>query len=170
MSKNTPTPKEPFRKTVIHIETNPNGDVTAEVKNITFEKLLRITVPFIVAKAKDVLTAAAKDPKMTPRMLEDLKLSMYDTLNIVFSNALDAFAPEIEARPDLTADAILKAQNELMEEEMKKRGFLKENGEINPDFHSDIPPVHKDQLPGQLSVEEILEANKKSVEGGESNG
>lgn len=148
-----------YKKSVIHLETNPDGTVTAEIKNLNFEKLLRITIPFIIGKAKEVLGVAAKDTNLNPKQLEELKLTMYDTLNIAFSNALDAFAPEIEARPNLTAEAIIKAQDELMEEEMKRRGFLNSDGQINPNFEPDTPPEHKDQLPGQLSVEEILEAN-----------
>lgn len=153
--------QEPYVKSVIHLETNPDGTVTAEIKSLNFEKLLRITIPFIIGKAKEVLAVAAKDPQITPAQLEQLKLTMYDTLNIAFSNALDLFAPDIEARPNLTADAILKAQNEILEDEMKKRGFLTESGTPNPAFTSDTPPIHKDQLPGQMSVEDILAANAK---------
>lgn len=153
--------EDTFQKSVIHLETNEDGTVTAKIENINFERLLRITIPFIVGKAKEVYNVASKDPSLKPSQLEELKLTMYDTLNIAFSNALDMFAPDIEARPNISADAILKAQDEILKEEMQKRGFLKENGEINEDFKSDVPPEHKDQLPGQVGIDEIL--NMKSL-------
>lgn len=163
MSKKIGATQEPYRKSVIHLETNPNGTVTAEIHNLNFEKLLRITIPFIVGKAKEVYAVAEKDPNLTHSQLENLKLTMYDTLNIAFSNALDQFAPEIEARPNLSADAILKAQDEILEEEMKKSGFLTTDGKINPDFEPKEPPVYKDQLPGQVGIDELL-GNKNDTD------
>lgn len=167
--KEQATTQEPYIKSVIHLETNPNGTITAEVKNINFEKLLRMILPFIVNKAKEVLAVASKDKKLTQSQFEELKLMMYDSMNIAFSNALDMFAPDIEARPNLTAEAIIKAQDELLEEEMKKRGFLTQEGKINPDYKSEVPPAYKNQLPGQMSVDEILKANGKNTRKGGSN-
>jgi hypothetical protein len=60
-----------------------------------------------------------------------VKEEMYDMFNIGASNVLQEFAPDIEARPDLTTEAIMKAEDEIMEEK-----------------------IH------QMSVDEIAEANK----------
>lgn len=90
----------------------------ATVKNVTFTKLLQILLPFLVSKAKEVLVKARQD--QPDQNEEDLKLAMYDMMNIAFSNALSMFAPEIEARPDLTEDAILKAQDDLLKADMRR--------------------------------------------------
>jgi hypothetical protein len=92
-------------------------------------------IPVIVQSAKRIYQTAVEQktpnvPALTAAQLEDLKLTMYDTMNIAFSNALDEFAPEIEARPSLSADAILKAQNELLEEEMQAAGYDPTEAEI----------------------------------------
>ncbi len=43
---------------------------------------------------------------------------MYHFMNERFSALLERFAPNIEMRPNLTVDAIMKAQNELLMSEM----------------------------------------------------
>lgn len=125
----------PYRKTSILIETTPDGKIQTKVQNCSFELLLRMTIPLIVEKAKDILSIAEKPktadtPILTSAQRDSLKKYMYDVMNIAFSNALTAFAPEIEARPDLTADALLKAQNDILEEEMRKAGFEAPNQEV----------------------------------------
>lgn len=46
----------------------------------------------------------------------EFKNYAYDVLNQYASAALEKFAPEIELRPDLNAEAILRAQNEIIQE------------------------------------------------------
>lgn len=43
---------------------------------------------------------------------------IFQHMNENFSRVLELFAPELELRPDLTTDAILKAENELLMSEM----------------------------------------------------
>ena len=53
----------------------------------------------------DIVPEAAK---------ETVKAEIYDIINIGASNVLGKFAPEIEVRPNLTTEAILKAENEII--------------------------------------------------------
>lgn len=133
-TKETQTPK--FTPAVIHVETTPDGQCVSRTENVNFEMLLRILLPVIVQSAKKVHEAAAESKipslgEISPSKLAELKVTMYDMMNIAFSNALDEFAPEIEARPSLSADAILRAQNEILEEEMAKAGYNPTQEEIN---------------------------------------
>lgn len=48
------------------------------------------------------------------------KAELYDTYNEAASAFLATFAPEIEKRPDLTAEAIMKAENELLAQKANK--------------------------------------------------
>jgi hypothetical protein len=128
----TKTPKNViyFKPSEIHLVLQEDGTVQSSVKNLSFDMMLRMTIPFIVKKATEIYEVASKQtspqvPALTKQQLQALKESMYDTMNLAFTNALDLFAPEIEARPHISTDALLKAQNELLEEEMKKAGFLK---------------------------------------------
>ena len=96
--------------------------------------MLRPSYNQLIQKAKAVYQVAAEQkthntPALTETQLKELKEDMYDTMNIAFSNALDMFAPEIEARPNLSVDAIYRAQQELLKEEMIKRGYNPDTGE-----------------------------------------
>jgi hypothetical protein len=127
-SRTPNTVESEFHPSVIHIETTKNQQLVFKSENVNFETMLRMLIPAIVNSAKKIYQTAAEQktndvPALTKAQLADLKLTMYDTMNIAFSNALDEFAPEIEARPSLSADAILRAQNELLEEEMKAANY-----------------------------------------------
>lgn len=124
-----------FKPAEIHIYLNEDGTLRSEVKNLNFDLMLRMTIPFLVNKAQAVYKVAAEQktpntPALTEAQLKALKEDMYDTMNIAFSNALDMFAPEIEARPNLSADAIYRAQQELLKEEMEKLGYKPEAEKI----------------------------------------
>lgn len=47
---------------------------------------------------------------------EEVKKDLYNKYNEGASALLETFAPEYELRPDLTAEAILRAENEIIEE------------------------------------------------------
>lgn len=134
-TKNTaPESVDYFKPAEIHLYLNKDGTIKSEVKNLNFDLMLRMTIPFLVQKAQAVYKVAAEQktpntPALTEAQLKELKEDMYDTMNIAFSNALDMFAPEIEARPSLSADAIYRAQQELLKEEMIKRGYDPVTGE-----------------------------------------
>lgn len=45
---------------------------------------------------------------------------LFDILNMSFSSALDRMFPEIVLRPDLTEEAIMRAENEILEEKLNQ--------------------------------------------------
>jgi hypothetical protein len=45
-----------------------------------------------------------------------VKEDLYDMYNAAASNTLNIFAPDIEMRPHLTAQAILEAENKIINE------------------------------------------------------
>jgi hypothetical protein len=58
--------------------------------------------------------------RVPDEMKLETKKQMYDMLNLRFSGVLETFAPEFELRPNLTEAAILKAENEILQDEMSK--------------------------------------------------
>lgn len=72
------------------------------------------------ASAKQAIEAdtALSEPEREAR-LEKVKDEIYDMVNVAASNILRQFAPEIEMRPNLTAEAILKAENAILDEKSK---------------------------------------------------
>lgn len=50
---------------------------------------------------------------------QEYKEYLYDRFNGIASGVLANFAPDIEQRPNLTEEAILRAENEILEEHYK---------------------------------------------------
>lgn len=51
---------------------------------------------------------------------ENVRGELYDMYNLAASAFLKAFAPDLELRPDLTEEAILRAENEILKEKAKQ--------------------------------------------------
>lgn len=81
--------------------------------------------------------------------LSELKGMLYDFYNVNASNVLKAFAPELEQHPDLTEQAILKAENELIEQKYEE---LKKENKIVP--FKTPPKAKKLPTPEEISPEE----------------
>jgi len=47
-----------------------------------------------------------------------IKAQMYDLMNEKFSALLEHFAPEFELRPTLTEEALLQAENQVLEDKL----------------------------------------------------
>ena len=89
---------------------------------MALEDMVQVTMTGLLGAMNTCLKAAK-----SPEEAEQLKEYIYDRFNIAASRTLEIFAPEIEMRPSLTTDAILKAENELLMEEIKK-------AEADPDY------------------------------------
>lgn len=75
---------------------------------ICFEDLLQFTQTALLGFSNSVLKEAP------PEQEEKVKEFIYDEMNQAFSRTLEFFAPEFELRADLTAQAILEAENKII--------------------------------------------------------
>lgn len=71
--------------------------------------LIGVLFSAIVGTIENVVKQAPEEDQ------QKLRDAYYDLVNVVASEALTCISPERELRPDLTADAIVKAENELIE-------------------------------------------------------
>lgn len=95
--------------------TNPHIHLSKD--NISVQNLnLEDTLLLLGSAFLHILNRAAET---TPKDKEIL----YDSANALFSNILQSFAPEIEMRPDLTVEAILEAENAILD---RKVGALEQ--------------------------------------------
>lgn len=58
--------------------------------------------------------------KFLETSIKNAKESMYDVFNTAVSNVLTTFSPDKEMRPDLTYEAIIEKENELLEKQYKE--------------------------------------------------
>jgi hypothetical protein len=56
---------------------------------------------------------------------EEIRNDLYDKYNYGASNILAKFAPDLELHPNLTTEAILKAENEILEKNFKESKSVK---------------------------------------------
>lgn len=66
-----------------------------------------------------------------------VKAEIYDIINIGASNVLGKFAPEIEVRPNLTTEAILKAENEIIKSKTAEQLHKEYNGPAEKETATD---------------------------------
>jgi hypothetical protein len=62
-----------------------------------------------------LMSASLHAMKKTAEQYPDLKEDIYDEFNHSASKILEEFIPDHELRPDLTAEAIKKYENEILE-------------------------------------------------------
>lgn len=95
----------------IEIVTQYNEKNEVRVKTsreVNFEEILQVSFSGILALTNTLLENVPEEDRPTAKEM------FYDMLNIAASNALSIFAPEIEMRPNLTVDAIMKAEDEII--------------------------------------------------------
>lgn len=88
---------------------------------MSLEDIVQVCMTGLLGAMNSCVKAAPEEQQAA------LKEYVYDRFNIAASRTLSIFAPELEARPSLTEDAILRAENELLAEEIAKK-------EADPDY------------------------------------
>lgn len=101
----------------VKIETDAKGGIVTETMGIVnamdalellCNGLLTIMASTTEHYEKQYVGAGKEDAMLKFRE------GMYDAVNIAVTNVLLAYAPDIENRKDLTAEALLKAENEIL--------------------------------------------------------
>lgn len=78
------------------------------VKPIAIYETIELTLKALLSAMNQTVAAVPDEHK------DAVKENLYELLNVAASNTLAIFAPEIEMRPDLTVQAILEKENELI--------------------------------------------------------
>lgn len=108
-----PPPNGGVRDTTIKF-TVKNGQASVSYTNpVSITDMFQIVFTGLLAGMNATVASCPEDQQVQAK--EDL----YDMLNAAASNTLAYFAPEIEMRPHLTADAILEAENAIIERNAK---------------------------------------------------
>lgn len=96
----------------IHIHLLDEGKMSYKTKYpIAFDDLLSVAMTLCLGAMNDVTENAPEGSK------EECKGALYDLFNVAASKVLQNFAPEMELRPNLTAQAIMEAENRIIMED-----------------------------------------------------
>jgi hypothetical protein len=97
------------KQTQILINLDRNKRMSVEVRNTILPEAIQLCLAAIEAMCKQTLSRA-DDPDLIKSLEED----MYEMINMGASTLLNKLFPTIDMRPDITVDALLKAENELL--------------------------------------------------------
>lgn len=85
---------------------------------VPFTDFLQVISTGVLTAMNSIVASAPEDQQ------QQIKEDLYDMYNAAASNTLHYFAPEIEMRPHLTSQAILEAEDAIIEREYKKKTSL----------------------------------------------
>lgn len=102
----------------IRIALDRTNQLSVEARGMILPKAIQLCLAAIELLCKQTLSRA-EDPNLVKSLEED----MYEMINMGASSLLDRLFPEIEMRPDITVDALIEAENKLIE--TKKEEYSK---------------------------------------------
>lgn len=99
----------------LHIQLLEDGNIKLKAdKPVQVLDVLQITcLTQLMMMGYTVNTAS-------PEQQQAVKEDLYDRYNQAVSRVLESFAPDLELRPNLTAEAILRAENKIISEKAAK--------------------------------------------------
>ena len=132
--------------TSLNITVKPNGEAEIRTAKATLPEIIRLCLLTIEVSCRKYLDEAEKD---SADLREAMASDMHELINVGASTLLNRLFPEIAMRPDLTTEAILEAENKIMDE---NPDFVKEAHEAylnSTDFARDkaISDATKATLP-----------------------
>lgn len=95
----------------IKMEILPSSKVEITAKRIHLPELIHCCFLAIEANAKKSLEVAETN---SPELVQDIRQDIYDMVNFGASTLLARMFPEIEMRPELTVEAIKRAEEEIL--------------------------------------------------------
>lgn len=97
------------RDITLRISVNKKNELEVSAERAPLPTLIQLCFAAIEVSCKQNLQRA-EDPNLVRSLEED----MYEMINIGASTLLDRLFPNIEMRPDITVDAMMKAEDELL--------------------------------------------------------
>lgn len=129
------------KETAVLIRLDKNKQLTVEARGVVLPDAIQLCLAAIEAMCKQTLSRA-EDPNLVKSLEED----MYEMINVGASSLLDRLFPHIEMRPDITVDALMKAEDEL----------LTEKGEEYVEAYNESAQAQKDIYEHHLAKSEVL--------------
>lgn len=131
--------------TTIRITVDKSNQLVVEASKVMLPNAIQLCLAAIEAMCKQTLSRT-DDPDLKQSLEED----MYEMINMGASTLLNKLFPHIDARPDITVDAIMQAENAL----------LSEKGKEYVDAYAETAQAKKDEYEHTLAKAEIAKQEK----------
>ena len=132
------------KETAIRIALDKDRRLTVEANKVFLPDAIQLCLAAIEAMCKESL-ARAEDPNLVKSLEED----MYEMINLGASTLLNRLFPDIEMRPDITVDALMKAED----------GLISEKGEEYQKAYNESAQAQKDIYEHNMAKANLLTQN-----------
>lgn len=132
------------KETAIRIALDKDRRLTVEANKIFLPDAIQLCLAAIEAMCKESLSRA-EDPNLVKSLEED----MYEMINLGASTLLNRLFPDIEMRPDITVDALMKAED----------GLISEKGEEYQEAYNESAQAQKDIYEHNMAKANLLAQN-----------
>lgn len=139
------------RDTGVYLQLDKNKQLTVNAKGVFLPDAIQICLAGIEALCKQTLARADSD-----ELRKSLEEDMYEMINLGASTLLDRLFPEIEMRPDVTVDALMKIENELIQD--KGQEYV---NAYNESTQSAKDIYEHNLAKAELAAKEAVQAKKK---------
>lgn len=100
----------------ISIKVTDNNNVEVKTSGLDYQQFLQVVLTAIEGAADTLIREAKKHVDEVPDIEQQCRDALFDLTNMAFSSTLERIDPEGELHPTLTTQAILEAENKIINE------------------------------------------------------
>ena len=100
----------------VSIKVTNNNNVEVKTSGLDYQQFLQVVLTAIEGAADTLIREAKKHVDEVPDIEQQCRDALFDLTNMAFSSTLERIDPEGELHPTLTTQAILEAENKIINE------------------------------------------------------
>ena len=100
----------------VSIKVTDNNNVEVKTSGLDYQQFLQVVLTAIEGAADTLIKEAKKHVDEVPDIEQQCRDALFDLTNMAFSSTLERIDPEGELHPTLTTQAILEAENKIINE------------------------------------------------------
>jgi len=100
---------------LVRVTFDKSKQLTVQAEGVILPEVIHMCLAAIETSCKQTLSRA-EDPNLVKSLEED----MYEMINLGASSLLNRLFPHIDMRPDVTVDALIEAENKLLDKDGEK--------------------------------------------------
>ena len=100
----------------VSIKVTDNNNVEVKTSGLDYQQFLQVVLTAIEGAADTLIREAKNHVDKVPDIEQQCRDALFDLTNMAFSSTLERIDPEGELHPTLTTQAILEAENKIINE------------------------------------------------------
>ena len=100
----------------VSIKITDDNNVEVKTSGLDYQQFLQVVLTAIEGAADTLIREAKKHVDKVPDIEQQCRDALFDLTNIAFSSTLERIDPEGDLHPTLTTQAILEAENKIINE------------------------------------------------------